>query len=72
VNGKLALDLGGLHPKTTGKLDLDASAQNLGITKGNAYPLALFHAERHTDASNFRVDTTLAFTNCGTIVPEIH
>lgn len=72
VNGKLALDLGGLHPQTSDTLDLDASAGNLGITKGSQYPLALFHAERHTNASNFRVDTTLAFTNCGVIVPEIH
>jgi fibro-slime domain-containing protein len=72
INGKLAMDLGGLHPQRSDTLDLDASAGKLGITKGQQYPLALFHAERHTNASNFRVDTTLAFTNCGTIVPDIH
>jgi hypothetical protein len=30
----------------------------------------LFHAERHTNASNFRVDTNLAFVDCGTIPPD--
>jgi fibro-slime domain-containing protein len=72
INDKLAMDLGGLHPQTSDTLNLDAQAGNLGIQKGQIYPLALFHAERHTDKSNFRVDTTLAFVNCGVIVPDIH
>ena len=70
INGKLAVDLGGLHPQATGTIDLDSSAAMLGITTGNTYKLDLFHAERHTNASHFRVDTNLQFTNCGTIVPE--
>jgi fibro-slime domain-containing protein len=71
VNGKLAIDLGGLHPPATGTLDLDASAKELGLKKDETYPLDLFHAERHTNASNFRVDTTLGFTACGEITPEV-
>jgi fibro-slime domain-containing protein len=71
VNGKLAIDLGGLHPSKSQTLDLDASAADLGIVPGSAYDLELFHAERHSASSNFRVDTTLSFTNCGTVVPEI-
>jgi fibro-slime domain-containing protein len=72
INKKLVgdVDLGGLHPTVTGTLRLDERAGDLGITRGNTYPLDLFHAERHTRASNFRVDTNLQFTNCGTIVPE--
>jgi fibro-slime domain-containing protein len=70
INKKLAVDLGGLHPQATGSVSLDAQAQQLGITPGHIYPLDLFHAERHTTASDFRVDTNLEFTNCGTIVPE--
>ncbi|HSQ63839.1 MAG TPA: fibro-slime domain-containing protein [Polyangiaceae bacterium] len=70
INGRLAIDLGGLHPAASSQIDLDQSATALGITKGNEYALELFHAERHTDASTFRVDTNLAFTNCGTIVPD--
>jgi fibro-slime domain-containing protein len=71
INQKLAIDLGGLHASQSRQIALDASAHDLGITKGGTYDLELFHAERHTVASNFRVDTTLAFTNCGTIVPDI-
>jgi len=69
VNGHLALDLGGLHSRVTGTIDLDASASALGISIGNNYPLELFHAERHTQASNFRVDTNFVFVDCGIIVP---
>jgi fibro-slime domain-containing protein len=70
INKKLAIDLGGLHPKTSATILLDKEAQKLGIKIGMTYDLDLFHAERHTDASNFRVDTNLAFTNCGTIIEE--
>jgi fibro-slime domain-containing protein len=68
VNDKLALDLGGLHPEASGTIDLDQAAATLGITKGSVYPLELFHAERHTDASHFRVDTNFAFVDCGKII----
>ncbi len=70
INKKLAIDLGGLHPEATKMISLDAEAAKLGITKGNTYDLDLFHAERHTSQSNFRVDTNLAFTNCGVVVEE--
>lgn len=56
VNGKLALDLGGLHSALTRSFVLDATkAAELGLTDRNVYEIALFHAERHTDASNFRL-----------------
>jgi fibro-slime domain-containing protein len=67
VNRKLALDLGGLHPPANGTINMDMAAATLGLTKGGTYPIELFHAERHTQASNFRVDTNLVFTNCGVI-----
>jgi fibro-slime domain-containing protein len=70
INHKLAIDLGGLHPKTNDKVSLDSAATKLGITVGQTYDLDLFHAERHTDASNFHVETNLAFVNCGTIIDE--
>ena len=68
INDRLALDLGGLHPMVTGTIDLDASAATLGISKGGVYKMDLFHAERHTDASNFQVQTNFVFTDCGTII----
>jgi fibro-slime domain-containing protein len=69
VNKKLALDLGGLHPQVMGTIDMDAQAAQLGIQKGKTYDLELFHAERHTNASNFRVDTNFVFVDCGVVIP---
>jgi fibro-slime domain-containing protein len=63
IDKKLAIDLGGRHAQETGSIQLNT----LGLTVGAAYDLAVFHAERHTTQSNFRIDTTLAFTNCGQI-----
>jgi fibro-slime domain-containing protein len=71
INGRLAIDLGGLHPPATAKVDLDARADQLGIAPGQSYALDLFHAERHSASSNFRVDTTIAFTDCGQVTPEL-
>ena len=68
IDGKLAIDLGGLHPPESASIDFDAMADALGLEQGGTYALDLFHAERHSAGSNFRVDTTLAFTDCGTVV----
>lgn len=59
VNGRLALDLGGVHGAESGSIDFDAQASSLGITRGRKYPLDVFHAERHTTESNFRIETTI-------------
>jgi fibro-slime domain-containing protein len=68
INGKLAIDLGGVHQKQTASVDLDAKAAELGIEKGKTYPLDVFHAERHTTESHFRIDTSIEFTNCEPII----
>jgi fibro-slime domain-containing protein len=70
INKKLAIDLGGLHTQLTQSVELDKKASELGITVGNVYPLDLFHAERHSTASNFEIDTNLYFVDCGVIVPS--
>lgn len=59
VNGKLALDLGGVHGAEMGTVDFDAQATDLGISPGGTYTLDIFHAERHTSESNFRVETSI-------------
>jgi len=59
VNGKLALDLGGVHGAQEGTVDFDAQAADLGIEPGNMYSLDIFHAERHTSESNFRLQTSI-------------
>ncbi len=60
VNGKIALDLGGLHGPITATIDFDAQAADLGIKPGMTYNMDIYHAERHTSASNFRVETNIS------------
>jgi len=60
VNGWLALDLGGMHRPSEGTIDFDAQAAELGITRNAAYSMDIFHAERHTAESNFRIETNIS------------
>jgi fibro-slime domain-containing protein len=63
IDKKLVIDLGGRHAQMSKSVAIDS----LGLTKGNSYDLAVFHAERHTSESNFQIQTTLAFTDCGQV-----
>ena len=63
IDNKLVIDLGGRHGQQSQSVAIDS----LGLTKGNDYDLAVFHAERHTTESNFQIQTTLAFTDCGQV-----
>lgn len=56
INGKLAMDLGGLHGPVNGAINLDT----LGLVEGMEYPLDAFHAERCDSGSNFRIDTSIS------------
>lgn len=82
INGKLALDIGGVHPVNEKTIRLNAAGtvdckngapgamafdalpncataqRDLLLTVGKVYEIALFHAERHSDASNFRLSLT--------------
>jgi len=55
IDGQRVIDLGGVHPAESASVNLDT----LGLTEGNAYDFDLFFAERHTVASNFRIDTSI-------------
>ena len=68
INGHLAIDLGGVHEAQTESIALDDHATELGLVKDKTYPLAVFQAERHTVESHFRIDTSIAFTNCNPII----
>jgi fibro-slime domain-containing protein len=68
INKKLAIDLGGVHPALSKTIKLDEMTGQLGIEKGKTYDMAIFQAERHTDASHFRIETSLEFTNCAPII----
>jgi fibro-slime domain-containing protein len=58
IAGKLAIDLGGVHSAHSQTINLDRLNW---LTDGQVYTLKIFHAERHTTQSNFRIDTTLQF-----------
>jgi fibro-slime domain-containing protein len=68
INGRLAIDLGGVHQAETQSIQLDREAERLGLTRGSSYTLDFFQAERHASESNFLIDTTLQFVDCGVVV----
>ncbi len=59
IDKKLALDLGGIHARVEGSVELDAFAAANGLVKGQLYSMDIFHAERHIGESNFRIQTTI-------------
>jgi fibro-slime domain-containing protein len=59
INGKLVIDIGGVHSAESKSVNLDAIAASIGIQKGKDYNLDFFSAERHTTGSTIRIDTTI-------------
>jgi fibro-slime domain-containing protein len=59
INGQLVIDLGGVHPADEASVSLDEQAMTLGIQAGTKYRMDIFQAERHTDFSTFRIETSL-------------
>lgn len=55
IDGKLVIDLGGVHAAHDQFVDLN----RLGLTDGESYRLDFFFAERHRTQSNFRIQTNL-------------
>ena len=63
INGRLAVDLGGLHPPASGSTTLNAAtATALGLVDGSMYSIDLFQAERHTCGSTYTL-TLSGFTH---------
>jgi fibro-slime domain-containing protein len=56
IDNQLVIDLGGLHSKREQFLDLDRLSW---LQNGESYSFRIFHAERRTTQSNFRMETTL-------------
>ena len=55
IDGRLVIDLGGVH----GAIDQYVDLNRLGLTDGETYQLSFFFAERHRTQSNFRIQTNL-------------
>ncbi len=66
INGKKVIDLGGVHGGESASINLDT----LGLLAGHNYSLDVFFAERHTTASDFRIDTSIANFQPPPQVPE--
>jgi len=65
IDGKLVIDLGGVHSSTEQYVELN----RLGLEDGEVYQLDFFFAERHRTESNFRIATTLPLKS--TPVPSV-
>ena len=61
INGRLAVDLGGVHSSSNQFVDLarDAAAKRFNLTVGETYTFDMFQAERKFSQSNFKLTTTL-------------
>ncbi|WP_053230605.1 DUF4215 domain-containing protein [Sandaracinus amylolyticus] len=70
INGRLALDLGGVHGPLSGTVTLSARASELGLVAGRIYEVVVFQAERHTSQSSYRLtlsNFTSSRTECAPI-----
>lgn len=59
INGKLAVDLGGVHVAETASVDLST----LGLTEGHTYPFDFFFCERRQTASDMLITTSMNLRN---------
>jgi fibro-slime domain-containing protein len=56
INKRLAVDIGGVHGPVSRSVTLDErAADRFRLEPRRIYEMALFHAERHYDASNFNL-----------------
>jgi fibro-slime domain-containing protein len=56
INKQLAVDIGGIHLPASGSITLDSAAgDKLGLVAGSVYEVAVFQAERQTNASTFKI-----------------
>lgn len=60
VDGKLVIDIGGIHSAVSQTIDLDRCTW---LEDGRRYSLKFFFAERHRTQSNFRIDTSISLEN---------
>ncbi|MDG5816893.1 fibro-slime domain-containing protein [Chitinispirillales bacterium ANBcel5] len=61
INGKLAIDLGGVHWPAAGTIYMDSIAESHGLEYGEIYTFDMFYAERHTHGSTIQVSTNIIF-----------
>ena len=56
LNGRLALDIGGIHAPVADRLVIDTeTAEAFGLENGKVYQIMIFHAERQFYASTYKL-----------------
>ena len=55
INNHLAVDLGGMHLPLNGSVNVNNVAAQLGLNDGDTYEIAVFHAERQTTGSSYKL-----------------
>lgn len=71
IDGKLALDLGGVHGAASKTISGQDLIDDLGLMADTLYDLDIFFAERHTSASNFNITTSFRIKEVETPQPAI-
>lgn len=64
IDGRLAMDLGGVIPGTKQYVELD----RLGLTDGETYPMNFFYARRQSLDGAFRLRTNIAMSQNGQLM----
>ena len=59
VDHQLVMHIGGINPATTQHLQMD----RLGLKDGEFYSFQIFHAQRQTLSSRFKLKTSVAFVS---------
>lgn len=67
VDGKLALDIGGVHGQASDSFTGQDLIDSYGLAENTNYDFSIFFAERHTTQSNFAISTSLALKDSGVI-----
>jgi fibro-slime domain-containing protein len=57
INGRRVVDLGGIHDN---REDKTVKLDRLGLIEGQIYDIAIFYAQRQTDRSHLRIETSIA------------
>ena len=74
INNRLVVDIGGIHDKVEGAVDLDTIGKNdpsLALKEGREYPFHIFYAERQKTGSNFKMRTSINLQKQNTYLPVV-
>lgn len=61
LDEKLAIDLGGLHARVAKTISIDDWAKQEGWSEGSKHRMKIFHCDRNSHGSNFRMKSSIYF-----------